>query len=130
VVEKFSRVDILVNGAGGNQSQANTGPDHSPTPPGTETQTVHRAGLHQPGPLHLLVRSHPYLVCEEVCPVSKKAIQLETATLRGPDGAQVIVQLPHVVQDLCIGCGICEYKYPVSGETPIRVYIPKLEVSF
>jgi len=72
----------------------------------------------------------PCLVCEEMCPVSKKAIQLETAALWGPDGAQLTVQLPHVLRDLCIGCGICEAKCPVSGEAAIRVYMPKLEVSF
>jgi Pyruvate/2-oxoacid:ferredoxin oxidoreductase delta subunit len=65
-----------------------------------------------------------------MCPVSKKAIQLETATVWGPDGTQLTVQLPHVLRDLCIGCGICEYKCPVSGEAAIRVYMPKLEVSF
>jgi polyferredoxin len=72
----------------------------------------------------------PCLVCEEMCPVSKKAIQLETVTAWGPDGTQLTVQLPHVLRDLCIGCGICEYKCPVSGEAAIRVYMPKLEVSF
>jgi len=72
----------------------------------------------------------PCLVCEEMCPLPKKAIQLEKAAVWGPDGTQVTLQLPHVLRDLCIGCGICEYKCPVSGEAAIRVYMPKVEVPF
>jgi ferredoxin len=64
-----------------------------------------------------------------MCPLPKKAIQLEQVTAWGPDGAQVAVKVPHVLRDLCIGCGICEYKCPVSGEAAIRVYTPKVEVS-
>ena len=55
----------------------------------------------------------PCLVCEEMCPLPKKAIQFEKASVWGPDGTQVTIQLPHVLRDLCIGCGICEYKCPV-----------------
>ena len=72
----------------------------------------------------------PCLVCQEMCPLPGKAIQLEQAQVWGPDGTQVSVQLPHVLRDLCIGCGICEYKCPVSGEAAIRVYMPKAEVPF
>ncbi|MGD0879333.1 MAG: 4Fe-4S dicluster domain-containing protein [Anaerolineales bacterium] len=72
----------------------------------------------------------PCLVCQEMCPVPQKAIQLEQANVWGPDGTQVAIQLPHVLRDLCIGCGICEYKCPVSGEAAIRVYMPKVEVPF
>jgi NAD-dependent dihydropyrimidine dehydrogenase PreA subunit len=72
----------------------------------------------------------PCLVCEEMCPLPQKAIQLEQATVWAPDGTQVALQLPHVLRDLCIGCGICEYKCPVSGEAAIRVYMPKVEVPF
>lgn len=64
----------------------------------------------------------PCIVCEEMCPVPTKAIHLEEAKVWAPDGAQVYLQLPHVVRDLCIGCGICEYKCPVSGQAAIRVY--------
>ena len=72
----------------------------------------------------------PCQVCEEMCPLPKKAIQLEKVTAWGADGAQVTVQLPHVLRELCIGCGICEYKCPLSGEAAIRVYIPKEDGSF
>ncbi len=64
----------------------------------------------------------PCIVCEEMCPVPEKAIWLEDAQVLGPDGAQVDLQLPHVLRDLCIGCGICEYKCPVNGQAAIRIY--------
>jgi polyferredoxin len=72
----------------------------------------------------------PCLVCEEMCPLPQKAIQLESAEVWGPDGETVNVQLPHVLREICIGCGICEYKCPVSGEAAIRVYMPKVDVPF
>jgi ferredoxin len=34
------------------------------------------------------------------------------------------VKLPHVNRERCIGCGICEYKCPLNGESAIRVYAP------
>jgi len=72
----------------------------------------------------------PCVVCEEMCPLPKKAIQLEEKEVWGPDNVTVKVQLPHVLRDACIGCGICEYKCPVSGSAAIRVYIPQTEVPF
>jgi polyferredoxin len=66
----------------------------------------------------------PCIVCEEMCPVPDKAIQLETAVVWAPNGKQVTVKLPHVLRDQCIGCGICEYQCPVGGEAAIRVYNP------
>jgi ferredoxin len=70
------------------------------------------------------------LVCEEMCPLPEKAIRLEKADIWGSDGQLVTVQLPHVQREICIGCGICEYKCPVSGEAAIRVYTPKAEALF
>jgi polyferredoxin len=72
----------------------------------------------------------PYLVCEEMCPLPEKAIQLEKTEIWAPNGQHVTLQLPHVLRDICIGCGICEYKCPVSGQAAIRVYLPKVEVPF
>ncbi len=72
----------------------------------------------------------PCLVCEEMCPLPEKAIQLEDDETWGPDGQIVNVQLPHVLREICIGCGICEYKCPVSGEAAIRVYMPKVDTPF
>ena len=74
--------------------------------------------------------ARPCLVCEEMCPLPRKAIQLEKAEVWGPDGAQVSIQLPHVVREVCIGCGICEYKCPASGESAIQVYMPQVKVTF
>lgn len=64
----------------------------------------------------------PCIVCQEMCPLPEKAIQLEDAQVWGPDGTRVDLQLPHMLRDLCIGCGICEYKCPVESVAAIRVY--------
>lgn len=57
----------------------------------------------------------PCIVCEEMCPVPNKAVQLQG----GGDGE---LQKPIVNADRCIGCGICEYQCPVEGEAAIRIY--------
>jgi polyferredoxin len=72
----------------------------------------------------------PCIVCQEMCPLPQKAVQLEEAEVHGPDGKPLRLQLPHVVRDLCIGCGICEYQCPVSGEGAIRVVSPQVERQF
>ena len=48
------------------------------------------------------------IVCQEVCPVSPKAIEVR-------DGR------PWVLADRCIGCGVCEHECPVHGLRAIRV---------
>lgn len=63
------------------------------------------------------------IVCEEMCPLPDKAIKLEKAPVVNNAGESVIVQLPHVNREKCIGCGICEYKCPLNGEAAIRVYV-------
>jgi ferredoxin len=63
------------------------------------------------------------IVCEEMCPISEKAIQLDLQTVILPGGSTAEVKVPHIVMDRCIGCGICEYKCPVTGEAAIRVYL-------
>ncbi len=70
------------------------------------------------------------LVCEEMCPIPDKAIQLEETNAWGIDNTLVSVKLPHVVRDRCIGCGICEYKCPVNGDAAIRVFVPQTSVPF
>ncbi|MBN2116637.1 MAG: 4Fe-4S binding protein [Anaerolineales bacterium] len=70
------------------------------------------------------------IVCEEMCPVAEKAIQLEEKEVWGKDNTLVTVKLPHVLRELCIGCGICEYKCPLNGESAIRVFVPETSVPF
>jgi ferredoxin len=62
------------------------------------------------------------IVCEEMCPIPDKAIKLEKETLMNSLGEISDVLLPRVIPELCIGCGICEYKCPVEGESAIPIY--------
>ncbi|UCD08699.1 MAG: 4Fe-4S dicluster domain-containing protein [Dehalococcoidales bacterium] len=58
------------------------------------------------------------IVCEEMCPIPAKAI-----VLKGGQGFNSSrVQRPHVVVDLCNGCGICEHQCPVEGNAAIKIY--------
>ena len=74
----------------------------------------------------------PCIVCEEVCPVADKAIVLEEVEVikpvpeeRGDELTErVLLQRPRVIQELCTGCGICEYQCPMGGEAAIRVFAP------
>jgi polyferredoxin len=61
------------------------------------------------------------IVCEEMCPVPEKAVRLGgEGQGRGAGGGRH----PQVLEELCIGCGICEHQCPVAGEAAIRVYPP------
>ncbi len=53
------------------------------------------------------------IVCQEHCPVPEKAIMLD----REGGG----VQKPRVSEELCVGCGICQYKCPIRPARAIRV---------
>jgi MauM/NapG family ferredoxin protein len=61
----------------------------------------------------------PCIVCEEMCPLPEKAIQLEDTGLTDDFGQEI--RRPTVLLDLCIGCGICEQQCPM-GEAAIEVY--------
>jgi polyferredoxin len=63
----------------------------------------------------------PCIVCEEMCPVPQKAIILTTVQVNDGKGGKIELQRPGVVKQRCIGCGLCEYKCPVSGQAAIRV---------
>jgi formate hydrogenlyase subunit 6/NADH:ubiquinone oxidoreductase subunit I len=63
------------------------------------------------------------IVCEEMCPLPEKAIQLEEQQISLLNGTQRTIKLPQVLRERCIGCGICEYKCPVVGEAAIRVRV-------
>jgi polyferredoxin len=67
----------------------------------------------------------PCIVCEEMCPLPEKAIDLEEAPVTDAAGQPLTVQRPHVVAERCIGCGICEFKCPVVGTAAIRVTRPR-----
>ena len=90
---------------------------------GLEQKTKVKIGLAMIDPGRCLPYAHgiPCIVCEEVCPIPKKAIWLEGSTARTRDGKVVAVKRPHVDLDLCIGCGICEAKCPVLGRPAIAV---------
>mgnify|MGYP000548420053 CR=1 FL=1 len=64
----------------------------------------------------------PCIVCEEMCPLPDKAIRLEETVVENASGESIQVQRPYVVKELCIGCGICEYKCPMGGDSAIRVF--------
>ena len=82
----------------------------------------------------------PCAVCEEMCPVPEKAIILVTGEgepLTGTHGGghgqrRVQAQIgdggeaprPYVLSSHCIGCGLCEKRCPLNGESAIRVYSP------
>jgi len=59
------------------------------------------------------------IVCEEHCPTPDKAIKFKEAEVILASGERKVVKQPYVVEELCIGCGICETKCPVTGISPI-----------
>ena len=63
----------------------------------------------------------PCVVCEEVCPVSPKAIQTKDVEVKDAFGNLVVLRQPFIVPDLCIGCGICQHECPVSDQRAVRV---------
>lgn len=60
-------------------------------------------------------RNEDCLVCEEHCPLPKKAIRFDPREVLLPSGEKKIVKFPYVDEELCIGCGICVTKCPVEG---------------
>ncbi|WP_163336186.1 4Fe-4S binding protein [Desulfopila sp. IMCC35008] len=61
----------------------------------------------------------PCMVCEEHCPTGEKAIRFHHRRVLNRDGREVEVKQPYVVNELCIGCGICENKCPLPGRAAI-----------
>ncbi len=61
------------------------------------------------------------VVCEEVCPVSPKAIRIETVEVV-INGKKRKLHRPQVDPDLCIGCGLCQHECPVNDLAAIRVH--------
>ncbi len=65
------------------------------------------------------------LVCQELCPVPRKAIVINTAEVTTPDGKKVTLGRPEVVPERCIGCGVCQSVCPVASRAAIEVYAPR-----
>ena len=63
----------------------------------------------------------PCLVCEEVCPVSPKAIIVEDAGIVSSEGVVTRLGRPRVVPENCIGCGACENHCPIADKAAIRI---------
>ena len=61
------------------------------------------------------------IVCEEHCPIADKAIKLDEIEVTPPGGETLVVGRPRVDEELCIGCGFCEYVCPIEGPAGIRV---------
>jgi MauM/NapG family ferredoxin protein len=65
------------------------------------------------------------IVCEEHCPIPQKAIRSRKVVEVAHDGTQLEIQIPHVVDELCNGCGICENVCPLEGPPGIEVFAVK-----
>jgi polyferredoxin len=63
----------------------------------------------------------PCVVCEEVCPVSPKAITTTEVIVTRADGTKVTLHRPQVDPARCIGCGSCEHACPVKDLPAVRV---------
>ena len=63
----------------------------------------------------------PCVVCEEVCPVSPKAIGTYEEEIVRWDGTKVTLHKPYMRPELCIGCGICEHECPVLDDAAVYV---------
>ncbi len=63
----------------------------------------------------------PCVVCEEVCPVSPKAIQTEEVIVTRSDNTKVTLKRPKIDPARCIGCGSCEHACVVKDLPAVRV---------
>jgi Pyruvate/2-oxoacid:ferredoxin oxidoreductase delta subunit len=62
------------------------------------------------------------MVCEEHCPMPEKAIRFKEREDIDPNGKRVRLKQPYVVEELCNGCGICEYVCPLEEKAGIEVF--------
>jgi polyferredoxin/ferredoxin len=63
----------------------------------------------------------PCMVCEEHCPTPDKAIKFREAEVLNSKGELVNLRQPYIIGELCVGCGICENKCPLSGGAAVIV---------
>jgi polyferredoxin len=63
----------------------------------------------------------PCIVCEEHCPTPDKAIKFKETEVENSRGEKIRVKQPYLVDQLCVGCGVCETKCPLSGTSAVIV---------
>ncbi|MDB5350911.1 MAG: hypothetical protein JWN86_2158 [Planctomycetota bacterium] len=61
------------------------------------------------------------VVCEEVCPVSPKAIFTRNVEVTSRWGETLELKRPFIDPVKCIGCGICEHECPVKDDPAVYV---------
>jgi len=61
------------------------------------------------------------IVCEEWCPVSPKAIDLQDAEVIDADGNTKTIKRPHLDPSRCVGCGACEFACPLQEHPAVHV---------
>jgi formate hydrogenlyase subunit 6/NADH:ubiquinone oxidoreductase subunit I len=61
------------------------------------------------------------VVCEEVCPVSPKAIFTRMYKSEDRWGNPIELKRPFIDPEKCIGCGICEHECPVKDDPAVYV---------
>jgi polyferredoxin len=65
------------------------------------------------------------IVCEEHCPIPEKAIRSREVKVIGFDGVVRTIKEPYIVEEICNGCGICEYVCPVETKAGVEVFSVK-----
>ncbi len=65
----------------------------------------------------------PCVVCEEVCPVSPKAIGTYDEEITRWDKTKTTLNKPFIRPELCIGCGICQHECPVVDSPAVYITV-------
>jgi len=65
------------------------------------------------------------IVCEEHCPIPEKAIRSREIKVIGFDGIVRTVKEPYIVEEICNGCGICEYVCPIETKAGVEIFAVK-----